>query len=129
MCLNIEELFIALNLNSGGFNNSREIPYPLLQYSDITDENVRLVVICIDFIEWKRSDINQSEYQSRVEAITLVILLRLHRGGTIYSFVEKKVRGDFVSELEEIRWRRNARRLGNYKRLSDEWRERLNVEA
>lgn len=35
--INMEELFIVLNLNWSGFNNSREIPYPLLQYSDITD--------------------------------------------------------------------------------------------
>lgn len=88
--------------------------YPLLQYSNITDENVHgVAVICIDFIQWKSPDINQSEYQSRVEAITLVILLRLHRGGTIYSLPRKRKygRGDFVWKSEEIRWRRNARRL------------------
>lgn len=108
----MKELFIALNLNSSGFNNSKGMPYPLLQYLDITDENVRVAVICIDFIQWKNPDINQSEYQSRVEAITLVILLRLHREGTIYSLSEKKVRaGDFAWKSGEIRWRRNARRL------------------
>lgn len=35
--LNMKELFIAFNLNSSEFNNSKGMPYPLLQYLDIID--------------------------------------------------------------------------------------------